>query len=96
MIEVHRHTGTSETVAVLHGVAEEVFYNDDGNEIGRYRLMPGGTEPGSFAAIQVPTGQYHRIEFVMCETTACPYWRENGKINVMSHEQPNGNENNGQ
>lgn len=51
MIEEHRHTGTSETVAVLRRVAEEVFFDEEGNEIGRYRLTPGGTDPGSFAAM---------------------------------------------
>ena len=61
VIGVHRHTGTSETVAVLRGVAEEVFFDEEGNEIGRYRLTPGGAEPGSFAAIQVPMGQYHTL-----------------------------------
>lgn len=51
VIEEHRHTGTSETVAVLRRVAEEVFFDEEGNEIGRYRLTPGGTDPGSFAAM---------------------------------------------
>ena len=59
VIEVHRHTGTSETVAVLRGVAEEVFFDEEGNEIDRYRLTPGGAEPGSFPAIQVPMTPSH-------------------------------------
>ena len=62
VIGVYRHTGTSETVAVLRGVAEEVFFDEEGNEIGRYRLTPGGVDPGSLAAIQVPMGQYHTLQ----------------------------------
>ena len=62
VIEVHRHTGTSETVAVLRGVTEEVFFDEEGNEIGRYRLTPGGAEPGSFAAIRVPMGSIMHCE----------------------------------
>lgn len=59
VIGVHRHTGTSETVAVLRGVAEEVFFDEEGNEIGRYRLTPGGVEPGFLATIWMLMMQYH-------------------------------------
>lgn len=61
VIGVHRHKWTSETVAVLRGTAEEVFFDELGNETGRFRLTPGGLAPGTHAALQIPIGQYHTI-----------------------------------
>lgn len=55
VIPIHRHTMTSEDVIVLRGRAEEVFYDDKGNETGRCLLVPGSDTP----AIHVPMGQYH-------------------------------------
>lgn len=82
VIEVHRHTGTSETVAVLRGVAEEVFFDTDGNETGRYRLTPGGMEPGSLAAIQVPMGQYHTLRSLESGTVIIEF--KNGRYDPES------------
>ena len=61
VIRVHRHKGTSETVAVLRGTAEEVFFDELGNETGRFRLTPGGLAPDSLPALQIPMGQYHTL-----------------------------------
>lgn len=55
VIPIHRHTMTSEDVIVLRGRAEEVFFDDDGNETGRWLLVPGSNT----TAIHVPMGQYH-------------------------------------
>ena len=55
VIPVHRHTATSEDVIVLRGLAEEVFFDNKGNETSRFLLTPGGESP----AIHVPIGQYH-------------------------------------
>lgn len=55
VIPVHRHTLTSEEVIVLRGKAQEVFFDDHGNEIGCWILISGGDIP----AIHVPMGQYH-------------------------------------
>ena len=55
IIPVHRHTMTSEEVIVLRGKAQEVFFDEQGNEIGSWLLSPGGDIP----AIHVPMGQYH-------------------------------------
>lgn len=62
IIPIHRHTMTSEEVVVLRGRAEEVLFDDQGHETARYRLAPGGTEPGSAPAIHVPMGQYHTCQ----------------------------------
>ena len=58
VIPIHRHIGTSEDVVILRGKAEEVFFDDRGNEIGRWLLLPGGDIP----AIHVPIGQYHTCQ----------------------------------
>ena len=58
VIPIHRHTGTSEDVIVLRGRAEEVFFDDNGNETGRWLLVPGSDTP----AIHVPMGQYHTCQ----------------------------------
>ena len=55
VIPIHRHTMTSEDVVILRGRAEEVFYDNNGKETGRYLLVPGSDTP----AIHVPMGQYH-------------------------------------
>ena len=59
VIPIHRQTQTSEEVVILRGRAEEVLYDNNGKEIGRYLLVPGSDTP----AIHVPMGQYHTCEF---------------------------------
>ncbi len=58
VIPIHRHTKTSEDVIVLRGRAEEVFFDDKGDETGRWLLVPGSDTP----AIHVPMGQYHTCQ----------------------------------
>ena len=55
VIPIHRHTMTSEDVVVLRGKAEEVLYDDNGNEVDRI-LMKHGSE---CMGCHVPKGQYH-------------------------------------
>ena len=59
VIPIHRHTMTSEDVIILRGRAEEILYDDLGNEDSRILLTPGGMEPSSVPAVHVPMGQYH-------------------------------------
>ncbi len=58
VIPIHRHTMTSEDVVILRGKAEEVFFDEQGNETGRWRLEPDSNTP----AIHVPKGQYHTCQ----------------------------------
>ena len=85
VIGVHRHTGTSETVAVLRGTAEEVFFDDRGNETGRFRLTPGGLAPGTHAAIQIPMGQYHTLRSLESGTVIIEF--KNGKYDPEGTEE---------
>ena len=55
VIPVHRHSMTSEDVAILRGQAEFILYDDEGHEVSRCLLIPGGEVP----AVHVPIGQYH-------------------------------------
>ncbi len=55
VIPIHRHPDTSETVIVLRGAVEEVFFASDGSVLERHELHYGGPCPG----IQVPRGVYH-------------------------------------
>lgn len=55
VIPVHRHPRTSEDVAILRGKAEFLLFDDEGREVSRRLLSPGGDVP----AVHVPIGQYH-------------------------------------
>lgn len=55
VIPIHRHTMTSEDVVVLRGKAEEILYDNQGNEVERILMIPGSDCMGC----HVPQGQYH-------------------------------------
>lgn len=64
LIPIHKHSATSEDVIVLRGIAEEVFFDDEGRETGRYQLIPGSDTP----AIHIPKGQYHQLRSLQSGT----------------------------
>ena len=80
VIPIHRHKGTSEDVVILRGKAEEVFYNDHGNETGRWLLAPGSDTP----AIHVPMGQYHTCQSLESGTVIIEF--KNTKYNPETTE----------
>ena len=55
VIPIHRHTMTSEDVVVLRGKAEEVLYDDNGNEVDRILMIASSECMGC----HVPQGQYY-------------------------------------
>lgn len=57
-VPVHRHLLTSETIIVLKGHVDEVFFDNDGNETERVRLGEGTGNSG----IQVPLGRWHTLD----------------------------------
>lgn len=73
VIPIHKHSFTSEDVIVLRGIAEEVFFDDEGKETGRYQLIPGGDTP----AIHIPKGQYHQLRSLQTGTVI--FESKNGK-----------------
>ena len=42
VMPIHRHHGSSETVVILRGKIQWVFYDDDGNETERFTLDANG------------------------------------------------------
>ena len=84
VIPVHRHRETSEDVVVLRGRAEEVLYDDLGNEESRILLTPGGVEPSSFPAVHVPLGQYHTCKSLESGTVIIEF--KNGKYDPRTTE----------
>lgn len=57
-VPIHRHQNSSETVVILKGRIDEVFYDEDGNETDRFPLNP---REGNFG-IQIPEGVWHTVE----------------------------------
>ena len=53
---IHRHTKSSETLFVLRGRMDEIFYDDNGNETGRAHLNPA---KGCYG-VNVPMNVWHR------------------------------------
>lgn len=60
VMPIHRHPETSETVVVLRGSLDWVFYDDDARETARFHVAAGSDVFG----INVPAGQWHNLENV--------------------------------
>lgn len=58
IIPIHRHGTTSETVVIIRGKVVQHFYDDEGNITDSIYMQPGGPT----YAMNVPVGQWHRIE----------------------------------
>ena len=57
-LPIHRHRDTSETVIILRGRMDEVYYDAEGKETDRVHLDPSNGEYG----VQIPANQYHSVE----------------------------------
>ena len=58
ILPIHRHTDSSETVMLLCGCMDEVFYDDNCCEIARHHLDP---RQGLYG-LQIPKGMWHTLE----------------------------------
>lgn len=58
IVPIHRHGTTSETVVIIRGKVVQHFYDDEGNITDSIYMQPGGPT----YAMNVPVGQWHRIE----------------------------------
>ena len=58
LVDIHRHSNTSETVAILRGAVTEICYDEKGVECGRYELSPA---IGNMV-LQIPAGQWHMLD----------------------------------
>lgn len=54
-VPIHRHPSSAETAIVLYGCIDEMFYDNEGNEIERHKLHVGD-------GLQIPAGQFHTVE----------------------------------
>ena len=57
VMPIHRHRLSTETVVMICGSLEEIFYNGSG-EVTETILMQAG---GNCPALQIPAGQWHTI-----------------------------------
>lgn len=57
-VPIHRHPFSSESIMIICGSVDEVFYDDNGMEIERTHLNPVSLSFGC----QVPKGVWHSIE----------------------------------
>ena len=57
-VPIHRHPNSSESIMIVCGSVDEVFYDDNGTEIERTHLNPVSLSFGC----QIPKGVWHSIE----------------------------------
>ena len=58
VMPIHRHRASSETVVIIRGKIQWVFYDDDGNETGRVTLDANG----ELRCLNVEKGRWHSLE----------------------------------
>lgn len=54
-VPIHRHTASAETAVILYGHIDEIYFDAEGNELGRHPLYTGD-------GLQIPVGQFHTVE----------------------------------
>ena len=57
-LPIHRHTKSSESVVVICGAMDEIFYDENGRETERIHLNPA---LGNYGC-QIPKGVWHTVE----------------------------------
>lgn len=80
MIPIHRHRDTSEDVICIRGKVAELLFDDKGNEVARYLLLPGSDS----CACHVPLGQYHTCRSLESGSAIIEF--KNGKYNPITTE----------
>jgi Cupin domain. len=78
-VPIHRHQNTAESIFIVRGVIEEIFYDAEAHETARYRL---DRKEGKYA-IQVPAGQWHTLEVI---EPAVIFEVKDGKYEPMREE----------
>ncbi len=58
VMPIHRHRASSETVVIIRGKIQWVFYDDDGNETERVTL----DAKGELRCLNVEKGRWHSLE----------------------------------
>ena len=78
VLPIHRHTKTTETLVLLRGRMEEIFY-EEGCETSRVLLEAGGEVQG----LCIPVGQWHTVNVL--EPTVILECKD-GKYEPLSQE----------
>lgn len=60
IVPIHRHVDTTETVVILRGEMDEIYYDSTGTETARYHL---NASKGVYG-LQIPAGTYHSVEAI--------------------------------
>lgn len=79
-LPIHRHRASSETCIVLRGSAEEIFYDDMGNETERVLMKPNSECCG----VNIELGRWHRI--VALEPGTVIFEAKDGAYEPLSQE----------
>ena len=80
VMPIHRHRFTSETVVMVRGSLEEIFYNNEGEITETIILQAGGDCP----ALQIPAGQWHSIRVL--ETGTVIFEAKDGAYTPLSED----------
>lgn len=79
-LPIHRHRKSTETCIVLRGVAEEIFYDDNGNETERVVMRPDTDCCG----VNIEVGRWHKI--VLLELGTVIFEAKDGAYEPTSQE----------
>ena len=81
VLQIHRHRASSETVVILRGKIEWVFYDDNGHETERVTLDANG-EP---RMLNVERDRWHSL--VCLEPNSVLYESKNGAYQPLSEDE---------
>ncbi len=81
VLPIHRHHASSETVVLLRGKIEWIFYDDNGNETERVTLDANG-DP---RMINVERDRWHSL--VCLESGSVLYESKNGKYEPLAEDE---------
>ena len=80
VMPIHLHRFSSETVVMVRGSLEEIFYNNEGEITETIILQAGGDCP----ALQIPAGQWHSIRVL--ETGTVIFEAKDGAYTPLSED----------
>ncbi|MCM1139116.1 MAG: WbuC family cupin fold metalloprotein [Muribaculum sp.] len=79
-LPIHRHNNSTETCIILRGSAEEIFYDDNGNETERVLMKPDSECCG----VNIEVGRWHKI--ISLEPGTVIFEAKDGAYEPLSQE----------
>lgn len=80
VLPIHRHRSSTETCIVIRGKAEEIFYDDNGNETERVVMQ----SDSDCCGVNIEVGRWHRI--VSLESGTVIFEAKDGAYEPLSPE----------